>query len=158
MARVIGWELDVLGSHGMAAADYPAMLALIEAGDLQPQRLVERMIGLEEAAALLPVFDSRDRRRHDDRRPDDLSPRTSGPNAPPTVLVALRRPPTRAFGPSIGSGRVGDVRDLRVEVAYDVVRGERRGDTVAARAQRDRPADDPLVGDDRQRRAQSRRA
>jgi alcohol dehydrogenase len=23
MDRVIGWELDVLGSHGMAAADYP---------------------------------------------------------------------------------------------------------------------------------------
>ena len=57
MARVIGWELDVLGSHGMAAADYPAMLTLIEQGSLQPQRLIERTIGLEEAAALLPRFD-----------------------------------------------------------------------------------------------------
>jgi alcohol dehydrogenase len=57
MSRVIGWELDVLGSHGMAASDYPAMLALIEAGSLQPQRLVERTIGLEEAADLLPRFD-----------------------------------------------------------------------------------------------------
>ena len=57
MTRVIGWELDVLGSHGMAAADYPGMLALIEQGALQPQRLVERTIGLEEAAALLPGFD-----------------------------------------------------------------------------------------------------
>jgi alcohol dehydrogenase len=57
MARVIGWELDLLGSHGMAAADYPAMMALVERGALQPQRLVERTIGLEEAAALLPVFD-----------------------------------------------------------------------------------------------------
>jgi alcohol dehydrogenase len=57
MARVIGWELDLLGSHGMAAADYPAMLTLIERGDLQPQRLVERTIGLAEAAALLPHFD-----------------------------------------------------------------------------------------------------
>ena len=27
MERVIGWELDVLGSHGMGAADYPALLA-----------------------------------------------------------------------------------------------------------------------------------
>jgi alcohol dehydrogenase len=54
---VIGWELDVLGSHGMAAADYPGMLALIVAGSLQPQRLVERTIGLEEAADLLPRFD-----------------------------------------------------------------------------------------------------
>jgi alcohol dehydrogenase len=57
MARVIGWELDLLGSHGMAAVDYPGMLALIESGALQPQRLVERTIGLDEAAALLPVFD-----------------------------------------------------------------------------------------------------
>ena len=57
MERVIGWELDVLGSHGMAAADYPDMLALIEQGLLQPQRLIERTIGLEEAAALLPRFD-----------------------------------------------------------------------------------------------------
>jgi D-arabinose 1-dehydrogenase-like Zn-dependent alcohol dehydrogenase len=57
MARVIGWELDVLGSHGMAAVDYPGMLALIELGALQPERLVERTIGLEEAAALLPGFD-----------------------------------------------------------------------------------------------------
>ena len=57
MERVIGWELDVLGSHGMAATDYPAMLALIEQGLLQPQRLLERTIGLDEAAALLPGFD-----------------------------------------------------------------------------------------------------
>jgi len=57
MSRVIGWELDVLGSHGMAAVDYPAMLALIDQGALQPQRLIERTIGLEQAAALLPTFD-----------------------------------------------------------------------------------------------------
>ncbi|WP_286928464.1 MULTISPECIES: alcohol dehydrogenase catalytic domain-containing protein [Aeromicrobium] len=57
MERVIGWELDLLGSHGMAAADYPGMMALIEQGELEPQRLIERTIGLDEAAALLPVFD-----------------------------------------------------------------------------------------------------
>ena len=57
MARVIGWELDVLGTHGMAAADYPAMLTLIEQGILQPQRLIERTVGLDDAAALLPHFD-----------------------------------------------------------------------------------------------------
>ncbi|MCA0146384.1 zinc-dependent alcohol dehydrogenase family protein [Blastococcus sp. LR1] len=57
MDRVIGWELDVLGSHGMAAVDYPGMLALIEQGALAPQKLIERVVGLEEAAALLPVFD-----------------------------------------------------------------------------------------------------
>jgi alcohol dehydrogenase len=58
MARVIGWELDLLGTHGMAAADYPGMLSLIERGDLRPQHLIERVIGLEEACALLPAFDT----------------------------------------------------------------------------------------------------
>ena len=58
MARVIAWELDVFGSHGMAAADYPGMLALIDSGVLQPQGLIERVIGFEEAARLLPRFDT----------------------------------------------------------------------------------------------------
>lgn len=57
MARAIAWELDLLGSHGMAAVDYPGMMALIERGLLQPQRLIERTIGLEEAAAMLPGLD-----------------------------------------------------------------------------------------------------
>jgi alcohol dehydrogenase len=58
MGRAIAWELDLLGSHGMAAADYPQMLALIESGALRPHDLIERVIGLDEAAALLPVFDA----------------------------------------------------------------------------------------------------
>jgi D-arabinose 1-dehydrogenase-like Zn-dependent alcohol dehydrogenase len=57
MARVIAWELDVLGSHGMAATDYPPMMSLIDQGVLRPDRLIERTIGLDEAAALLPGFD-----------------------------------------------------------------------------------------------------
>ncbi len=57
MSRVIGWELDLLGSHGMAASDYPAMMALIESGALQPQRLVAGVISLAEAAARLATFD-----------------------------------------------------------------------------------------------------
>ncbi|WP_197725602.1 alcohol dehydrogenase catalytic domain-containing protein [Actinoplanes sp. OR16] len=58
MARVIGWEIDVLGSHGMAAADYPEMMKLIDDGLLQPQDLISRTVGLAEAATLLPEFDS----------------------------------------------------------------------------------------------------
>ena len=57
MARVIAWELDLLGSHGMAAVDYPGMLALIESGALRPDRLIERVVDLEEAARMLPTFD-----------------------------------------------------------------------------------------------------
>ena len=58
MGRVIAWELDVLGSHGMSAADYPPMLDLIARGALRPQDLVERVVGLEEAARLLPAMDT----------------------------------------------------------------------------------------------------
>jgi alcohol dehydrogenase len=56
MDRVIAWELDVLGSHGMAAVDYPGMLRLVEAGTLRPQALVERVVALEEGARLLPTL------------------------------------------------------------------------------------------------------
>jgi alcohol dehydrogenase len=58
MDRVIAWELDVLGSHGMASVDYPAMLRLVEAGTLRPQALVERVVGLTEGARLLPSVDA----------------------------------------------------------------------------------------------------
>ena len=68
MERVIAWELDILGSHGMASADYPAMLRLVEAGTLRPQALVERVVGLTEGARLLPSLDSAaPSRRHLDR-------------------------------------------------------------------------------------------
>jgi alcohol dehydrogenase len=56
--RVIAWELDVLGSHGMAAADYPAMLDLVASGRLRPQDLVGRTVGFPEAARLLETADS----------------------------------------------------------------------------------------------------
>ncbi|MEX0153466.1 zinc-dependent alcohol dehydrogenase family protein [Microbacterium sp. LMI1-1-1.1] len=58
MARVIAWELDLLGSHGMAAVDYPEMLALIASGALRPQDLIERVVGLTDAAGLLPGMDT----------------------------------------------------------------------------------------------------
>ncbi|TQK18110.1 alcohol dehydrogenase [Microbacterium sp. SLBN-154] len=58
MARAIAWELDILGSHGMAAMDYPAMMRLVASGRLRPHDLIERVIGLDEASALLPRFDT----------------------------------------------------------------------------------------------------
>ena len=58
MGRVIAWELDVLGSHGMAAADYPEMLELVSSGALRPQDLLDRVVGMAEAAALVPTMDS----------------------------------------------------------------------------------------------------
>ena len=56
MDRVVGWELEVYGSHGMAAHEYPAMLARIAAGDLRPDVLVGRVIGLDEAGAALQAM------------------------------------------------------------------------------------------------------
>ena len=53
MARVIAYELDLLGSHGMAAADYPRMLALVESGILRPDLLVELSVGLSEGISKL---------------------------------------------------------------------------------------------------------
>ncbi len=53
MELVLAGELAVLGSHGMAAADYPAMLSLIEAGRLRPELLVTRRLGLDDAGAAL---------------------------------------------------------------------------------------------------------
>jgi alcohol dehydrogenase len=53
MARVIAWELDLLGSHGMAAVDYPEMLALVANGVLNPSLLVKREVTLEVGAQAL---------------------------------------------------------------------------------------------------------
>jgi alcohol dehydrogenase len=56
MDRVIGYELDLLGSHGMAAGDYPPLLELVTSGRLRPGQLVTRRIGLDEAVEALPAM------------------------------------------------------------------------------------------------------
>ncbi len=53
MDRVVARELSLHGSHGMPAAGYPGLLALVESGALRPDRLVGRVIGLEDAGAAL---------------------------------------------------------------------------------------------------------
>ncbi len=58
MDRVIGWELSIHGSHGMAAADYPGLLDLVGSGRLAPDRLITRVTDLAGAgAALLAMAD-----------------------------------------------------------------------------------------------------
>ena len=56
MARVIAFELEILGSHGMAAHHYPEMLGLVTAGRLRPDLLVTRRISLAQAARALPAM------------------------------------------------------------------------------------------------------
>ncbi|KHO23491.1 zinc-dependent alcohol dehydrogenase family protein [Mycolicibacterium setense] len=57
MDRVIAQELSILGSHGMPAVDYPAMLGLVASGALQPELLVTRRVGLDDAGAALAAMD-----------------------------------------------------------------------------------------------------
>ncbi|MGO4363290.1 zinc-dependent alcohol dehydrogenase family protein [Terrabacter sp. RAF57] len=58
MDLVISHELEIYGSHGMPACDYPAMLVLIEDGTLRPADLVGQVIGLDEGAAALAAMDT----------------------------------------------------------------------------------------------------
>jgi alcohol dehydrogenase len=57
MSRVIFHELELLGSHGMAAHRYPEMLGLVASGRLRPDLLVSRTIGLDEAGPALMTMD-----------------------------------------------------------------------------------------------------
>ena len=50
---VIARELEIVGSHGMAAHAYPDMLAMVADGRLDPARLVTRRIALEDAPEAL---------------------------------------------------------------------------------------------------------
>jgi alcohol dehydrogenase len=54
MDQVLSKELEIFGSHGMQAHRYPAMLDMIRAGALQPDRLIGRTINLEESVTALP--------------------------------------------------------------------------------------------------------
>ena len=57
MARVVAYELELRGSHGMQAHRYGAMLAMIESGKLAPGKLVGRTIGLDESIEALMAMD-----------------------------------------------------------------------------------------------------
>ena len=56
MDRVVANELEIHGSHGMAARDYPALLQLVDSGAVRPDLLVGQVIGLEEAGAALAAM------------------------------------------------------------------------------------------------------
>ncbi len=58
MSRVIAWELDVLGCHGMAAADYGPLLDDVASGALDVQRLLAPRppLSLGELAQVLPTL------------------------------------------------------------------------------------------------------
>lgn len=57
MDRVIGKELEIYGSHGMQAHQYPAILEMMMAGIINPGLLVTRKINLEESLPVLQTMD-----------------------------------------------------------------------------------------------------
>jgi alcohol dehydrogenase len=57
MDLVIARELEIYGSHGMAARDYPAMMTMIAAGTLPLDALIGRVIGLEDVGQALAAMD-----------------------------------------------------------------------------------------------------
>ncbi|MFJ8195515.1 zinc-dependent alcohol dehydrogenase family protein [Streptomyces sp. NPDC096152] len=56
MARAVALELELLGSHGMAAHAYPEMLRLVEAGVLRPDLLVTATVPLAAAPGALAAM------------------------------------------------------------------------------------------------------
>ncbi len=57
MERVVGHELEIVGSHGMQAWRYDAMLAMIRSGILAPQKLLGRTISLQQSIEALTTMD-----------------------------------------------------------------------------------------------------
>lgn len=56
MGVVVAKELEIYGSHGMSARDYPAMLDLVASGAVRPDRLVGAVIGLADAGDALAAM------------------------------------------------------------------------------------------------------
>ncbi len=50
MDKVIADELEIIGSHGIQAYKYSALLEMIKAGKLHPQKLIGKTISLDESA------------------------------------------------------------------------------------------------------------
>ncbi len=57
MPKIVGQEIELLGSHGMQAHRYSAMLDMVESGKLDPARLVGDQISLSEAPEALMNMD-----------------------------------------------------------------------------------------------------
>lgn len=57
MDVVVAHELEIYGSHGMPAADYPELLAMVAEGTLRPELLVGAVLDLTDAPAALMAMD-----------------------------------------------------------------------------------------------------
>jgi alcohol dehydrogenase len=57
MSQVIAHELEIYGTHGIQAHDYPAMMQMITSGTLQPGQLVTRTLSLDDVPHALTHMD-----------------------------------------------------------------------------------------------------
>ncbi len=60
MSKVIAYELEILGSHGMQAHRYGAMLEMVQTGKLAPEKLIGKRINLEQSIDALMNMDKFD--------------------------------------------------------------------------------------------------
>ncbi|CAB9522937.1 L-threonine 3-dehydrogenase [Seminavis robusta] len=58
MGLVAGRELELVGSHGFAAVDLPDLLEMVVSGKLDPGKLVEKEVTLEEGARAIEDMDN----------------------------------------------------------------------------------------------------
>ena len=90
VSRLIGQELQWLGSHGMPAHAYPEMLALVANGNLKPADLITRTITLEETPAALAALSNGTPAGVTVIHPDPAQP--SRPRAPGPRPTAASQP------------------------------------------------------------------
>ena len=57
MDRVLADELEIVGSHGMQAYRYAEMMAMIQQKKLVPEKLVGKLINLEQSMDALVSMD-----------------------------------------------------------------------------------------------------
>lgn len=53
MGRVIGWELEIYGSHGLQAHVYPMMMNMIQQGVIDPAQLITERVAIDDVPAIL---------------------------------------------------------------------------------------------------------
>ena len=58
MSTLIANELEVIGSHGMQAHEYPSMLEMIRNGKIQPKKLLGKIVSLQEGIEELMILNS----------------------------------------------------------------------------------------------------
>jgi alcohol dehydrogenase len=57
LETVYSRQISIMGTRGIAASRFPALLAMVAAGRIDPARLITKRIGLDEAGAAIAAMD-----------------------------------------------------------------------------------------------------